>query len=70
MRQSQQAPQHDPYEEQPPTKGAYDFNEDMADPFGSKKAAVMNTPPKSNPMAGGGMGGGGGAANFHDEFAN
>lgn len=39
----------------------------MADPFGSKKPTVMNTPPKRDPL--------GGVtpqpqANFHDELAN
>ena len=45
---------------------AYKFDEDMADPFGSKKPTVMNTPPKRDPMGGGLQQP---RANFHDEFA-
>jgi len=47
---------NDPYEDMGYNKpSGYNLEEAESDPFGSKKAAVMNTPPKSNPMK---MGGG------------
>lgn len=47
---------------------SYNFNENMQDPFGSKKPTVMNTPPKSDPFAS--MPQPTGKANFHDELAD
>jgi hypothetical protein len=35
----------------PSNPTSYNFDEEMPNPFGSKKAAVMNTPPKNNPKA-------------------
>ena len=54
--QKQQPPpsyQDDPYDQPPQAPSSYKFDEDMADPFGSKKPTVMNTPPKREPTLGG-----------------
>ena len=50
--------------------GSYDnFDENMADPFGSKKA-VQNTPPGGGGMKQASIGGGQAAANFHNELSD
>jgi hypothetical protein len=48
MRQSMQREEIEPPMREPEPAN-YNFNEEMADPFGSKKAAVMNTPPGGVP---------------------
>ena len=45
-----------PAQAMPSGPSGYSFDENMADPFGSKKPAVMNSPAKRDPME---MGGGG-----------
>ena len=51
--------------------GSYDnFDENMADPFGSKKAAVQNTPPGGGGMKQASINGGQAAANFHNELGD
>ena len=51
----------------PSGPSGYNFDDNMQDPFGSKKPTVMNTPPKSNPLGGGGIQQP--RPNFHDELA-